>query len=241
MGFYDWYLGNRSGDFIEMIKAEHRASCLGQDGRTPYMRVYEGGGYESSDAHPGTLREELPPTVPRYTYDKFSLSPEELALVQGLGQNWAVAFRDRPSDFRQAKQRIDVRDIPADSRPELTIIFDGRVERGTPTGNHEREFRRAVAARMEDLRGWRERTHSDVVKDLDKFLSDLADYYHTGIHWMPFSMVNNSIFMGQVNVMLRHFGFHTIPHDGLDYLALSTDHAVFRRIFRTAFLNENPQ
>jgi hypothetical protein len=56
---------------------------------------------------------------------------------------------------------------------------------------------------------------------------DIAEYYHAAINWMPFSHINNSIFMGHVNAILRLMNRPLVSHSHWDHLALVTNYDQF--------------
>jgi hypothetical protein len=71
---------------------------------------------------------------------------------------------------------------------------------------------------------------------IDNLLPLLSNYYHSFINWMPFAHVNNSLVLGQINVLLRLCGFKSVPHGKIDMSALITSTKVFFQIFREHIL-----
>jgi hypothetical protein len=95
-----------------------------------------------------------------------------------------------------------------------------------PKNENFSESGRCVSSIMERIT----ETHEKV--SMDSLLSLLGIYYHNVIHWMPFAYVNNSLFMGQVNCILRHNNMNSIPHGNLDTYAMLTSTHNFIGIFK---------
>jgi hypothetical protein len=70
-------------------------------------------------------------------------------------------------------------------------------------------------------------------KDLAGALDKVADYYHTAINSHMFGRINASLFMNDVNVMLRKLRIHEISHGDLDFFATALDYQDFRKVFVT--------
>lgn len=62
-------------------------------------------------------------------------------------------------------------------------------------------------------------------------LDAMADYYQTLVVAHPYTRVNNSVFMNQVNEMLVSLGRHPVFHRDLDFWAFGLEKKVFRRFF----------
>jgi len=66
--------------------------------------------------------------------------------------------------------------------------------------------------------------------DISNMLRMLFAYYHTAINLMPFANINNSLFMCQVNALLRWLDIQTLPHGKLDQYALICSYKPFLRV-----------
>ena len=62
-------------------------------------------------------------------------------------------------------------------------------------------------------------------------LKNLADYYHTILYARPMGNVNNSMFMNQVNYLLKQAGMQPVPHGHLDHIATRVSKEQFRVVF----------
>jgi hypothetical protein len=81
-------------------------------------------------------------------------------------------------------------------------------------------------AQMSRIRRSRGSERSDTIAD------SIFRYYHSAINWMPFSNINNSILMAQVNSLRRCLGVSPLPHGNLDTFALLTTSDGFLRLFQ---------
>jgi hypothetical protein len=70
-------------------------------------------------------------------------------------------------------------------------------------------------------------------QDIASSLKKVADYYHTAINSHMFGRINASLFMNDVNIMLRRLNVSEISHGDLDLFATSTDYRDFRKVFAT--------
>ncbi len=236
MNFYDWYLGDSPVSYPEQLRRQHLESALGQpEEKQHYVNISDRISYPSDIAEPGIFRAELLANhAPHLGIDEFQTNMAQWEQLErhGLNQSEAKA--------QKGAYRLVARDIAENLQAEIEFKLNGRVSRTAPKNEAETAFREAAGKRMTDLKKWRDKSPAEVRDNLNAFLNDLSDYYHTAIQWMPFSAINNSILMGHVNVILRHAGLRTIPHDGLDYLALMSHYDVFRGVFKEAVRHENP-
>jgi hypothetical protein len=77
-------------------------------------------------------------------------------------------------------------------------------------------------------------------RNLRVILPKLAEYHQLFCAAHPFSRVNNSIAMGQINFILETLGLRGIVHGDLDFMALYLDVADYRPHFIRAIVAENP-
>lgn len=235
--FYAWYRADAPVAYLEMLAAQHRISCLGPEGNRTYAATRGVSQYLSDSVFPGRLRTDAKAEgLATVNGDIFNLTEEDWRELADAG-------------FPQARRRREVayspeiRGLDAVHRPTNQIMRgDGgfQIMRQCPEGEAEKAFRVLAETRMGELREFRGWTHDQAVREAGRVVDALADAYHTSIQWMPFSSINNSLLMGQVNVILMHLGFTAMPHGRLDYRALTSSTPVFRKIFRKAFSAANP-
>jgi hypothetical protein len=65
---------------------------------------------------------------------------------------------------------------------------------------------------------------------IPELIYNLLCYYHAAINLMPFANINNSVFMAQINSILRLSRISHIPHANLDCFALITSYTLFVKI-----------
>lgn len=63
-------------------------------------------------------------------------------------------------------------------------------------------------------------------------IESIAKYYQLAVSGHIFDRVNNSLFMGQVNSMLRTIGHPPLAHEYLDFIAMTTNTDEFIKIFK---------
>jgi hypothetical protein len=67
---------------------------------------------------------------------------------------------------------------------------------------------------------------------MERLFELIVLYYHGGINWMPFSNINNSIFMAHMNSLRRCIGLRPLAHANLDVLGLLASSSGFKRLFQ---------
>lgn len=225
---YDWYRGQSKETFIEAIARQHKISAVGPDGKRIYWNNGAPVPYSSETVSPGVFRAEL--AKPTIVGDEFSITKDELAIFAKYG------FLPKGT-FVPAIPGVPKRlTVPTNAFRRSNEKFT----RELPTGEAEPIYRAAVIKQAEKVRGWMKLSEAEVKKQTGAFVKDLAQFYYVGIHWMPFDSVNNSIFMAQINVVLRHQGFKSLEHGRLDYLALVSPPEVFAKVFAEEFKKQNP-
>ncbi len=256
MSFYEWYVKDApDNSYEEQLSVEHVKSTVQtflKDKLTkkivPEQTFLRTGmlQYNSVNTFPGKYRKDVAPTdiVIGHQLNNFEVTSEQMEKLvlngfkpvppaQALGGNGYIA---------QTTIRVKAKGSSSEEplTAETLLTANHKAEYHPPVGETEKAFAKATAQRMQDLKEWRNRESREVKADLDHFLNDLSDYYHTAVLWKPFIAVNNSILMGQVNVLLRHFGLNSMPHEFLDNFARMTDYNVFRNLFKDAFFRQNP-
>jgi len=226
--FYGWYLTDTELTYDGMLSMQHRLACLGITGKRVYVSWGGmGNSYTSDTRFPGLYR----PEIVEQGYKPIDSDELELTLAE-----WKeLGFDGEPSPRTYVPRMIGIR--PEHRVSIRVLLVDGKptLLRTAPQGEAETAYRDLSRGRMHRLRGLRDWTPVEAEANLEVLLNALADYYHAAINWMPFSSVNNSLFMGHVNVILKHLGLEPLPHGRLDYLALGSSTPRFRRIFRNRY------
>lgn len=227
---YRWLRGEEdAGESYERaLLRQHALSAVGPAGNRYYWNNGGAIPYASDTVGPGVFRVDLP--VPSFGGDTFQLSPAELAVL--TKHRYVPSSRMLPAIRGIPKRQT----VPTNA----WIAMNGQFSRALPQGRAETAYRAAAVLRAEKLRPWMRLSVEEARPRGDELARDLAEHYYVGIHWMPFDAINNSIFMAQVNVVLRHLGFRTMEHGRLDYFALACPPEVFAKVFTEEFRRENP-
>ena len=64
-----------------------------------------------------------------------------------------------------------------------------------------------------------------------QFLAKIAEHYQYAANARPYSQINNSLFMNEINTLLKRAGMKTIPHGNLDTVAMHLQPESFKKYF----------
>jgi len=205
--FYDWFVDDRPinpGRLRDILERGHR-DAAGE---------YRGNG-------------GIPNTPGRFHTENglSSRSPWLRELPSGLDTVEETLRRAGVSEADIARLKQDgpvrVRDVP---EQHLPANANGRHL--YPNATSHDAYLDAAARRLETIR--------TMNPNKPAFVNELADYFHTMANARVFGQVNNSLWMDQVNALLRTMGHPGIPHGNLDFVALAVDHETFRAVFLRA-------
>ena len=62
-------------------------------------------------------------------------------------------------------------------------------------------------------------------------LEKIAEHYNYAIAARPYGQINNSLFMNEVNTLLRKAGLKTMPQGELDFAAMYLQPGTFKKYF----------
>ncbi len=68
-------------------------------------------------------------------------------------------------------------------------------------------------------------------------LGKIAEHYQYAANARPFEQINNSLFMNEVNTLLKKAGMKSIPHGMLDHAAQRLQPETFKRYFVDFYYN----
>ncbi|MBY0369483.1 hypothetical protein K2X33_02280 [bacterium] len=231
--FYDWFLEpDPSLNYPAIIKEQHKISCVGADGTKRYFNPNPDYPYYSDSVRPGVFRSEIPPAEKQFNADEFTLKPEQYAR---LAKHGYVPATSVPQNIPGITPREEVEAIIIGTGPGA--IF----HKPAPFTSHFLLYQKASADAMRKVIAFKSKNRNEIQKDPTELCKALAVSYYANINWMPFAGINNSLFMAQVNTILRHFGLKPMIHADLDYLALSSPSEVFQKVFWEDFVKANPQ
>jgi hypothetical protein len=250
--FLNWFDGAEDKAFGDMIRECHRLAAVGESGRVTYsIRWGEGiwikpalqdGGtitFETGnrDWHrhtfPSVFRTELKTRgISHPEWDLLELEESQIQALEILGAESAVSrvrwcrLRKRPVPKAEKKACYIVRFEGAAVTCRVLVSEVGVLARKAPVGRRFDDMMALCESRMDALRKW---WRYGCAEDASRLITL---YYHAMINWMPFSNINNSIFMAHVNSMRRLAGMAPQSHGCLDTLALLTSSKGFLELVK---------
>lgn len=245
--FCNWFQSPDNKSFIEMLKKQHLLACLGEKLNRPYrikgyFRSHENGSnnWDERDSFPGKLRIELKKEkVSHPDIDMLRVNNDEYKYINKekyFGDLYCV--KKNKLDFK--KSRINygpyhiqclIEAIGKHRIHNFKIYKNGYFRLNHPVKDEYLVCMESVTNIMSKL------IKLNQTDDFTTFIDLLAEYYHNAINWMPFAHVNNSLFMGQVNVLLRQNNLQSVPHSKMDVYALLTSTKNFTPIFKEYILS----
>jgi hypothetical protein len=235
--------------FMKILLYQHKIACLGYNGDRKYkikgffITPEEGkNAWCERDSFAGNNRFMLnerhidhPDTdmidIKHDSFSKFLLEEDD------INQNlvW-IDYRFIIPDKITLRIPISLKIENSQHKIEKRILFfrQGCFYCNQPKSDEYLKFERLVCDNFAEL-------HKNLHKfnfliPIDNLVTQLNNYYHSFINWMPFAHVNNSLVWGQINVILRLCGFKSVPHGKIDMSALITSTKVFRKIFNEHIL-----
>lgn len=247
--FIDWLENPEDQSYVEMLRRCHQLAAVGSSGTSVYairwsdnllVPSIQADGtiqFETLDrdafreTHPGTFRSELLDAgIPHPAKDVFELTEEEFHVLSSIGSDsfgdeleWSCSAgkATRRSGSTGAYQ---INFPEAELRLEVTVTESGALECRNPTGRTYELLRKLCEKQISRIKSnWGSRSPVGMI-------DDISSYYHAAINWMPFSNINNSILMAQMNSLRRRLGFEPLLHGNLDTVALLTNRNGFLRI-----------
>lgn len=247
--FLDWFQSIDGRTYSEMLRQCHQLAAVGSSGSSVYAirwrtnllipSVGDNGivQFETKDrdafreTHPGVFRSELADAgIPHPAKDLFELSFEEFTLLSALGDDSFGPGLEWCRDAGRASRSAESTGIyqihfpGTEIKLEVIITDSGDLECRNPLGQTYEQMRELCDAQMSRIRRCWGSERSDTIAD------SIFRYYHSAINWMPFSNINNSILMAQMNSLRRCLGVSPLSHCNLDTFALLTNSNGFMRL-----------
>ena len=248
--FLEWINGNSKENYNNLLRTQHRIASLGYLGDRPYRIPIDKndwlvpeirkdyifyhtpkGSRHFRETYPGLFRSDL---------EEMNIEHPAIDILTVSKGDYDLCFSSCPSSPLMHMFRVAGRlatQANAQSAEQHQIIFpsigqrvgdgilltimlhpDGVLERHAPTG----VIRTHLFERCSQLATLIRNEFFQKTTRLPRFLLLLFFHYHSCINLMPFSNVNNSIFMGQVNACLRSIGMQGLPHTNWDTAAFIT-------------------
>jgi hypothetical protein len=249
--FLDWFQNVDERSYSEMLSRCHQIAAVGSSGTSvyairwkTYLLIPSVGNsgivhFETTDrdalreTHPGVFRSELAEAgIPHPAMDLFELSFEEFTILSALGDDSFGSGLDWNRDAGRSLRSAGSTGIyqihvhGTEIKLEVFITESGDLERRNPIGQTYEQMRELCDGQMSRIRRRWGNESPDMIVD------SIFHYYHAAINWMPFSNINNSILMAQMNSLRRCLGATPLPHGNLDTFALLTTSDGFLRLFQ---------
>lgn len=249
--FLAWFHKNEDEPFDDMMRKCHCLAAVGRSGTSVYAigwddhilipHIAQDGSIQFKtkcsnafrETYPGVFRSELVDNgVTHPAVDVFDLTKEEFDILAALGEEsfgteleWCYqigkAKRAKRASGHYAKTLGG-----SDMQLIVVICESGKLMCHNPTGDNYAKMKNYCQTCIENVK--KEWLESSVERISELILS----YYHAGINWMPFSNINNSIFMAQMNSLRRCLRLRPLAHANLDVLGLLASSSGFKRLFQ---------
>ncbi len=219
--YVDQFLQGQNPDFIKMLRLQHQVLAVGLDGDDLYFGASSGYWNKllRNSAVPERFRNEAfnGPSIFRWRLT-ISISDQ----LDG----------DTPNVRKNPTIPVELQGIPPEFWGTRTIA-DNTVRFVYPKLNSVPVY----------LEGMQESLSAALTlikqgESKEKILPHLADYLQRGLTGHIFSVGNFSLYMTQVNGILRRLGYAGVPPANLDYHAIVEDSDVFRRRFVNLVLKD---
>lgn len=251
--FLRWFTHDNSMSYESMLRSAHRIAACGVQGGNYYTIPTPCGerlvpSPQSTDEHiiyespilgwvretyPGVMRSDLEANgVEHPTEDVVILTHNELcALADARAHGIAVLPIDNCHVSDDAKASINglfyIKPMDCDVRLPVVRHSQYRFSRQAPEGVCQARLLEICSQRIKECRSM---FLSNKTRDL---IRHLLAYYHTALNLMPFANINNSLFMGHVNAIMRVVALPCLPHASLDSFALVCSYDSFATVVRT--------
>lgn len=213
--YVDQFLQGQDVDFGSMLRAQHQILATGVDGKSRYYGASMGAWNRllNNSAVPGKFRNEAF-NGPSFFRWRLTIS------IQSVLNN------ELPSQNRRRIEPVFLEGIPANFLGTRTVGTESVVYVHPGVNSVPGVYVQAMRESLETALALMKDGHSR-----EEILPYLADYLQRGLTGHIFSVGNFSIYMSQVNGLLRRLQFRGISPGNLDYHALVEDSDMFRQRF----------
>ena len=200
---------NSSESYMQTIKKAHKIACNGKDGNLDWYGPKSGrqGRIENIPGEFCTDR----PVAPRQT-----TAPEIETIAKKYNDKFNVS----------ETSSVELEGIDKKYRPLNTGTDDGGISHFYPEPEsypqYFKQMHRTASEAMELIKK---------SAPQDEILAKLAEHYQYAANVRCFGQVNNSLFMNEINTLLKEAGMKPMPHGKLDYAAQCLQPKAFREYF----------
>lgn len=249
--FLKWFVQNSTISYETMLRSMHRIAACGPRGGNYYRIPTPGGQFlvphaDSTDDHiiyespvPGWVRETYPGAmrsdlerrrIQHPTKDIVMVTDGDVAVLAEAKVEGSEALSANDSlDFSNAlsvhgSKRFYIRFKNCRVRLPVMEHSRRRFSRYAPSGSDRACLLQSCSEKIERCRTllWHGKSR--------QLIDELLGYYHAAVNLMPFANINNSLFMAQVNAILRLVGLRPLPHASLDSYALILSYHCFAKV-----------
>lgn len=196
--------------YIETMNEAHRIANAGKDGSHEwYSQVGE---KKERIQHPGEFRKTEQDQLKNNRY-------EEAEQVEAIARKYGDPYR-----VKKQEQRVKLEGIPEEFQPK-DMYISGYAHFYPATAGlnyYYKEMHRTAKEALELI----ERGASE-----KEILHKLAEHYQYAANARPYSQINNSLFMNEINTLLTKAGMKTMPHGMLDHAAQRLQPDAFKKYF----------
>ena len=234
--FIPWFQQRSPLPFLEILKQQHLALVIGNDGQEPYQgtTASEHGLNVHFDVAPGQFRHLVP--QPHSDPHRISFHLDKLqGMTSGRLGRLIRAYQDDPGTDKMIEPtEMMTLDYPDGPHYSLDVIVLPQVT------HHLHIWNQIYATYITHHYPNHEdkdlilQTMSSIMTQLRQYptLPLLEQYLYLGIHVHVFESVNFSLMMAQFNYVLSRLELHGINHSNLDWIALAEQFPEFQRVLR---------
>jgi hypothetical protein len=246
--FLDWFTSDAASTYSELLRQQHLLAACGKSKKSFYsIRLPNGQWLEPQSAssshiayftpdtkcwretYPGQFRSDLETRgIEHPSADILRLKKHEWTSLLAISAPSVAKIIQWPEGTRipvcDKKKSCFAIKFPVENTPctvHVDFRGDGSFVRSAPVGT----TREMLFSYVEQCMG---EIIEKTKKGYDENICDaLVEYYHAAINLMPFSNINNSLFWGQINSILRLVGLNSTPHGRFDIIAMLTSPRAF--------------
>ncbi|MBI1861336.1 MAG: hypothetical protein HYR96_10505 [Deltaproteobacteria bacterium] len=225
--FSNWFEQTGRDSYSGALREQHRLAAVGASGNNSYKK-YD---FDTASNHPDRMRHDASmPEKDRFAEDSFEVSPDIqqiIALLNPVGRQFEMIKKGSGA----CEFKTPIRGIPEEYWPTNTLDL-GTISHQASKPEYLVKYIERLDILMEKMRN---RPPVEIKKGTREYLDligELSDFYHTAINAMPFSGINNSLFMAEVNYILYRHGLAPVEHGWLDLYAFILPPESFRALFQ---------
>ena len=195
--------------YIQTINNMHIISATGKSGQLNwYSNVGQGG----IQINPGQIRQGY------CSNSRYHEATEIEAIARKYGDPYRVSNQS---------QRVKLKGIPEEYQPLDINTEDGGYRHIYPNGGslekyYYKEMHRTATEALELIKRGASET---------KILYKIAEHYQYAANARPYGQINNSLFMNEINTLLKKARLKGMPHGMLDHAAMRLQPEAFKKYF----------